>query len=596
MPSYSAPVEQVLFLFEDVFNLARYDNLRGFSDLSGGGARAVLSAAALFAEEVLQPLNRIGDRQGCRRETDGSVRVPDGFVEAYRRYAEAGWTGLNAAPEYGGQGLPFVLTTVLNEVNASANLAFSMYPGLSQSAYSAILAHGSAAQRALYLPRLASGQWSGTMNLTEPQCGTDLSLIRTRAAPQPDGTYRLTGQKIFISSGEHDLCENIVHLVLARIEGAPPGTRGLSLFLVPKRLIDAGGSVGERNGLVCGALEHKMGLHGNPTCVIDYDAAVGTLLGEANRGLQAMFVMMNEARIGVATQGLALSEVAYQNAAAYAKSRTQGRRLGKGAPAELQAEPIIVHADVRRMLLNIRAFNEAARALAVWTALQADLAHHAPDAAARQAADDLLGLLTPVLKGVCTDTGLQNCIQAQQVLGGHGYIAEWGMEQFVRDARITTIYEGTNGIQALDLVMRKLPRDGGRAFMSFTAEVSSFCKSLDGLPALEPFVRPLRQGLDRLQQATLWFMKHAREKPDEAAAGSADYMHLFGLVALGYMWARIAAAATRRLEHGSVDHVMTAKLGFGRFFMERTMPETAAHLARITAGSDAVMALPQEAF
>ena len=596
MPSYAAPVEEVVFLLQHVFGVERYNNLPGFADASGDNLRAILEGGAQFAEEVLQPLNQVGDRQGCRRHPDGSVSTPDGFRTAYARYVEAGWSTLSGDPDYGGQGLPFVLATVLNEFNASANMAFSMVPGLTQSAYAAILAHGTAAQRTTFLPRLLSGRWSGTMNLTEPHCGTDLGLIKTRAVPHSDGSYSLYGQKIFISAGEHDLSENIIHLVLARIEGAPAGTKGLSLFLVPKLTVHVDGALGAPNALSCGSLEHKMGIHASPTCVMNYDGASGQLLGDANRGLQAMFVMMNEARIGVATQGVAMSEVAYQNAALYAKARLQGRALTGPADPGRPADAIIVHPDIRRTLMAVRAFNQAGRALEVWVALQVDLQRHAPDAAAREAAEDLLGLLTPVLKGVLTDTGLQNCILAQQVLGGHGYIMEWGLEQFVRDARIATIYEGANGIQALDLVLRKLPRNGGRAFMAFTGEVAGFVRRHEGEVRLAPFLGPLKQGLDRLQQATMWFMQHATKAPDNAAAGATDYMHLFGLVALGYMWAKIAEAALARGEAGDDAGVMTAKLGFGRVFMERTMPETAAHLARITAGAEALMALPAEAF
>ena len=595
MPVYSAPVDQAVFLLNDVFRIDRHGNLPGFADVAGDLVRDILAGGADFAERVLQPLNQSGDRQGCERRPDGSVATPDGFVEAYAQYVEAGWSGLSGESGFGGQGLPFVLATLLNEFNASANMAFSMVPGLTQSAYAAVMAHGSDAQKALFVPKLLSGRWSGTMNLTEPHCGTDLGLIKTRAVPQENGSYRLFGQKIFISAGEHDLSENIVHLVLARIEGAPAGTKGLSLFLVSKLRIEADGSTGLRNDLSCGSVERKMGIHANPTCVMNYDGASGALLGEAHRGLQAMFVMMNEARIGVGTQGLALSEVAYQNAALYAKTRLQGRALTGAASPEAAADPIIVHPDIRRILMSIRAFNEAARALEVWIALKVDLNRRSPDEATRQVADDLLGLMTPVMKGVFTDTGLRNCIEAQQVLGGHGYITEWGLEQFVRDARIATIYEGANGIQALDLVLRKLPRNGGRAFMAFTSEVAGFLKTRADDARLAAFLPPLKQGLDRLQQATMWFMRHATKAPDNAAAGSTDYMHLFGLVALGYMWALMAETALARIEQGD-DPVMRAKLGFGRFFMERTMPETAAHLARITAGADAVMALPAEAF
>jgi alkylation response protein AidB-like acyl-CoA dehydrogenase len=477
-------------------------------------------------------------------------------------------------------------------------MAFGMYPGLTQSAIAALALHGSEEQKTLYLPKLVSGAWSGTMNLTEPHCGTDLGLIKTRAAAAENGSYRITGQKIFISAGEHDLAENIVHLVLARIEGAPAGTKGLSLFVVPKLLPDADGNPGARNAVSCGSIEEKMGIHGNATCVMNYDGATGWLVGEAEKGLRAMFTMMNEARLGVAVQGLAMSEVAGQNAAVYARERRQGRALSGAKEPDAPADPISVHPDVRRILIGIRAFNEAARALVLWTALRGDVAHRSDDGKDRQAADDMMGLLTPVLKGVLTDKGFDNAVAAQQVFGGHGYIAEHGMEQFVRDARIAMIYEGANGIQALDLVGRKLPKDGGRAVMAFFAEVGAFLKENAADERLAPYAKPLKQGLDHLQQATMWFMQNALKKPDNAGAGSTDYMRLFGLVALGYMWAMMAKAAAERLKEGADGRAdfYEARLTLGKFFMERAMPETAAHLARISAGADGLMALPAEAF
>src|SRR5215467_12717659 len=462
MPVYKAPVDEVLFLLNDVLQISRYNNLPGFADASPDVVEPILGEAAKLCEEVVQPLNLPGDREGCKRAADGSVTTPKGFKDAYRQYAEGGWMGISAPAEFGGQGLPALLTTIVNEMMASANMAFAMYPGLTQAAIAAILRHGSPEQKAAYLPKLVEGRWTGTMNLTEPHCGTDLGLLRTKAVKQPDGSYRITGTKIFISSGEHDLSDNIIHLVLARIEGAPAGTRGISLFIVPKFLVNPDGSLGARNGVSCGSLEEKMGIHGNSTCVMNFDAATGWLVGEANRGLNAMFVMMNEARLGVGVQGLAVSEVAYQNAAAYAKERLQGRSIsGVKFPAK-PADPIIVHPDVRRILMSIRAFNEAARALVMWTALKSDVAHRSDDEKERKSADDHMGLLTPVIKGVLTDGGFANAVMAQQIFGGHGYVAEHGMEQFVRDARITQIYEGANGIQALDLVGRKLGKDGGR--------------------------------------------------------------------------------------------------------------------------------------
>ena len=597
MPSYKAPVEDVLFLLNDVFQMQRHSNLPGFADASPDVVEAVLGEAAKLCEEVVQPLNRVGDLQGCRRDDDGGVKAPEGFREAVKAFAEGGWIGLAADPEYGGQGLPYTLAAVVNEFSSSANMALAMYPGLTMGAIAALSTHGSPEQKAFYLPRMIAGEWTGTMNLTEPHCGTDLGLIKTKAIPQADGSYKISGTKIFISAGEHDIASNIIHLVLARIEGAPEGVKGISLFVVPKVKVNPDGSLGERNGVSCGSIEHKMGIHGNATCVMNYDGAPGWLVGQENRGLNAMFVMMNEARLGVAIQGLAQSEVAYQNAVAYARERLQGRALTGAKAKDKPADPIIVHPDVRRNLLQIRAFNEAARALMLYTALKSDIAHRGAEEKERQAADDWLGLMTPVLKGVLTDLGFENTVRAQQVFGGHGYIAEWGVEQFVRDARIAMIYEGANGIQALDLVGRKLPKDGGRAVMSFFNEVGAYLKEKSSGETLAPFAKPVAGALQLLQQATMWFMNNAMAKPDNAGAGSVDYMHLFGLVAMGYMWVRIAEAAVAKKAAGEGDGAkLDAKLVTARFYVERMLPETAAHLARITAGADAVMALPAEAF
>jgi hypothetical protein len=595
MPVYKAPVNEMLFLLNDVFHIERYANLPGFADASPDMVEAILGEAGTFCEDVLAPLNRVGDTQGCRRHDDGRVTTPQGFAGAYRKLAEGGWIGISVPSEVGGQGLPIALTQAVNEFLASANMAFAMYPGLTQGAIAALYVHGTPEQKARYLPKMVSGEWAGTMNLTEPQCGTDLGLIRTKAAKQADGSYRITGTKIFISAGEHDLAANIVHLVLARIEGAPEGTRGLSLFVVPKILPAADGSLGERNAVTCGSIEEKMGIHGNATCVMNYDGATGWLIAPENHGLTAMFTMMNEARLVVGVQGLALSEVAYQNAAAYAKERLQGRALTGAKRTDKPADPIIVHPDVRRTLMSIRAFNEAARALVMWTAITSDVAHRSDDAQARQAADDHMGLLTPVIKGVLTDTGFANTVAAQQVFGGHGYIKESGVEQFVRDARIPMIYEGANGIQALDLVGRKLAKDGGRALTAFFTEVQGFVKERAADAAMKVYVEPLGRALGHLQQATMWLAQNAAAKPDNAGAGATDYMHLFGLVALGYMWARMARAAHEKLAVGADDH-MQAKLVTGRFFVERMLPETGAHLARIQSGAASTMDLPAESF
>ncbi len=596
MPSYKAPIEDVNFLLNDVFQFDRHNNLAGFSDASADVREAILAEAAKFAEEVLQPLNRLGDVEGCVRHNDGRVTTPTGFKEAFRQFADGGWLGLSAPAEYGGQGLPVTLTQTVAEFQTSANMAFGMYPGLTQGAMAALLVHGSDEQKKTFVPKMVAGQWTGTMNLTEPQCGTDLGLLRTRAVKQADGSYKITGTKIFISAGEHDLAENIIHLVLARIEGAPAGIKGISLFVVPKLKVNADGSLGAPNGVSCGSIEHKMGIHGNATCVMNYDDATGWLVGAENKGMAAMFVMMNEARLGVGVQGLAMSEVAYQNAVAYARERLQGRALTGPQVPEKPADPIIVHPDIRRTLLSIRAFNEAARAMVVWTALENDIAHRSGDERQQQAADDHLGLMTPVLKGVLTDTGFANTVLAQQVFGGHGYIAEHGMEQFVRDARIAMIYEGANGIQALDLVGRKLPRDGGRAAMAFFAEVSAFASEHGANEAMKPFVAPLSTALGHLQQATMWLMQNAMTKPDNAGAGATDYMKLFGLVVFAYMWARMAKVAQDKIATGDTSTYLHTKQVTGRFFMERMLPETAVHLARIQSGSSTTMELPAEAF
>ncbi len=597
MPAYKAPVEDTLFLLNDVFGIQRHANLPGFADMADM-LEPILSEGAKVCEEAFAPLNRIGDQMGCKRNEDGSVTTPKGFKEAYDAYRAGGWMGLAVPEEYGGQGLPYTLSAAMNEFASAANMALAMYPGLTMGAIAALLVHGSEEQKQTYLPRMVTGDWTGTMNLTEPHCGTDLGLLKTKAVPNGDGSYAISGTKIFISAGEHDMADNIVHLVLARIEGAPAGTKGISLFVVPKFLVNADGSLGARNGVSCGSIEHKMGIHGNATCVMNYDGATGWLVGEANRGLNAMFVMMNEARLGVAIQGLAQSDVAYQNAVIYAKDRIQGRALTGPKAPDKAADPIIVHPDVRRNLMTMRAFNEAARAFVLWAALKSDVAHRSDDAKAKQEADDYMGLMTPILKGVLTDVGFDNAVKAQQMYGGHGYVEEWGMSQFVRDARIAMIYEGANGIQALDLVGRKLGKDGGRAVMTFFNEVGSFIKENEADEGLKPLLKPLQASLGHLQQATMWFMQNAMAKPDNAGAGSHDYMHLFGLVALGYMWAQIARTAQEKLKAGANGQTerMNHKLVTARFFMERMLPETGAHLARISTGADTLMALPAEAF
>ena len=594
MPVYKAPVDDTLFVLNDVLGLEKYNNLPGFADATPDMIAAIAGESAKLSEEVFFPLNRVGDQEGCRRNDDGSVTPPTGFKQAYDAYCAGGWSGLSVPEEFGGQGLPYTLHSAVGEYMSSANMALMMYPGLTNGAVAAILVHGSEAQKSTYVPNMVAGTWSGTMNLTEPHCGTDLSMLRTRAVPQPDGSYRITGQKIFISAGEHDMTENIIHLVLARIEGAPEGTKGISLFIVPKFLVNADGSVGARNGVTCGAIEHKMGIHGNATCVLNHDDAVGYLIGAENKGLAAMFVMMNEARLGVGLQGLAISETAYQNAADYARERIQGRALTGPKAPDRKADPIIVHPDVRRTLMQIRAINEAGRAFMLYTALQSDIAHRSPDAAERQKADDILSIMTPILKGVMTDRGFDNAVQAQQLFGGHGYIEENGMSQYVRDARIAMLYEG---VQAMDLVGRKLGANGGRAVMAVFKEIGDFCEENRNDERLAPLTKAIKKGLNDLQAATMWFMQNAMAKPDNAGAGATDYMHLFGLVILGFMWGKSAKAAQEKLDAGD-DRAdfLNNKLVTAKFYMERLMPETALRKTRIEAGADSVMALDAAAF
>lgn len=525
------------------------------------------------------------------------VTTPGGFKDAFQTYREAGWVGLEGDPEFGGAGLPQVVATAAAEIMGSANLSFETYAGLTMGAALTIDTHGDEEQRKTYLPKMFAGEWGGTMNLTEPHCGTDLGLLRTRAESQEDDTYRITGTKIFISAGEHDLTDNIIHLVLARITGAPEGTRGISLFIVPKFFTGKDGTIGERNAVTCGSIEHKMGIKGSATCVMNYDGATGYLLGEPNKGLRAMFTMMNKARLGVGIQGLSLAETAYQNAASYAKERLQGRALSGAKSPDTKADPIIVHPDVRRMLMTMRSFTEGGRALALWTAFALDMSHHDPDDRARQDADELVSLITPVVKAYLTDMGFEAANLGVQVYGGAGYIRETGMEQYVRDARITQIYEGANGIQALDLVGRKLPVNYGRALRQVFHPIDQFITDAGEDADLEDLAGLLGKSFGRLQMATAWIGEQGLKDPEQAGTASHDYLRLFALVVMGYLWGRMSMAARDALAQGTDEHAFyEAKITTARFFFTRMLPETSSLLSKIMSGKDAMMALEAEQF
>ena len=597
MPSYNAPVRDTRFIINEVLDLSSYADLPGFEAVTPDLVDTLVEEAGKFASEVLAPLNVIGDKEGCTRHPDGSVTTASGFKEAYAQFQQAGWGSISMPTEFGGQGLPHVLGFVVEEFVDAANIGFGLYPGLAVGAVSALLVAGTNEQKQTYLPKLVSGEWLGTMNLTEPHCGTDLGLIRTKAEPQADGSYAISGTKIFISSGEHDLTDNIIHLVLAKTPGAPEGTKGISLFVVPKIMVNADGSLGERNSLSCGSIEEKMGLHGSATCVMNYDGAKGWMVGEENRGLAAMFVMMNAARLGVGIQGLGQAEVAYQNGANYARERRQGRALtGPAEPSE-KADQIIVHPDVRRMLMNAKALTEGLRALALWAGLLVDLAHQAKTAEERQAADDLVGLLTPVVKGYTTEKAFQVAVDMQQVYGGHGYITEWGMEQFVRDARIPMIYEGTNGVQAMDLAGRKLPKDGGRAVQAFFKLVDDEIAAVKDDAQLGEIAARLAKAVGEQKAATMWFLQNAMANPNNLGAGAFSYLGIMGVVSVGLMWLRMAKVAARKLAEGEGDKAFyEAKLTTARYFADRMMPEAGALRRMIESGSDSMMALPAEAF
>lgn len=593
MPTYKAPLRDIKFLMHELLQAPQVlGGIPFYTQNETADAELmnqVLDEAARFVETELAPLNRVGDEEGCTRHENGDVTTPTGFKAAYQKYREAGWTALDADPAYGGQGMPHLVSNVLVEMMNSANVAWSMYPGLSHGAYSALHAVGSQDLKDLYLPKLVSGEWTGTMCLTEPHAGTDLGIIRTKALDNGDGSYAISGTKIFISAGEHDLAENIVHLVLARLEGSPQGTKGISLFLVPKFLPNPDGSLGERNGVVCGSIEHKMGIHGNATALLNFDGARGYLVGEINKGMNHMFIMMNAARLGTGLQGLGIGEVAYQNALAYAKDRLQMRHEPRVAPQE-SADPILVHPDVRRMLLTGKAYTEAGRAMAMWLALSIDLEHHHPDEAQRQEAADLVALLTPIAKAFMTDNGFNVAVQSQQVFGGHGYIREWGMEQFVRDARIAQIYEGTNGIQALDLLGRKVLMDGGKKLQKLAGTLQQFVEENEGDEDLAPYLDQLGKAAGQLGSLTMVIGQKAMSGPegaDEVNAAAVDYLRYFGHVVYGYLWARMAKVAHEKIAAGQDrDGFYLSKVQTARFYFAKLFPETKMLAATLKAGNE----------
>ena len=591
MSTYSAPIKDQQFILHEVLRLSQ-SNIPGYSDHDRSFTEAVLNESGKLAHAVIAPLNAVGDREGCRWEA-GTVHTPGGFKDAFEKLKSGGWPGIDMPEQYGGQSMTSVIGTAVTEHFMAANQAFSMYHGLTHGAASTILAHGTEAQKDLFLPKMIACDWTGTMNLTEPHCGTDLGLMRTKATPNADDSYAVTGQKIFISAGEHDLAENIIHLVLAKIPGGPKGIKGVSLFIVPKFLVTPDGQLGPRNGATCGAIERKMGIHGNATCVMNYDGATGYLLGEMHQGMRAMFTMMNEARLGVGMQGLAQASAAYQNAVTYATERLQGRDITGIKNPDGPADPLIVHPDIRRSLMDQNSFVEGARALTLWGANLIDQAHRAQDGAA----EGLISLLTPVIKGFLTDQGYAMTVQAQQVFGGHGYIEDWGMSQFTRDARIAMIYEGANGVQALDLVGRKLGQEGGKYILGFMERLARFCDENADQAAMEPFVAGIKAASKDLQAAVMYFMQNGIKTPHNALAGSTDFLHLLGHVCLGLMWGEMAKAACAALETDPNDRAFyEAKLTTGQYYMARHLPATALHLARITSGGDTVMALDAEAF
>ncbi|TMS59407.1 acyl-CoA dehydrogenase [Imbroritus primus] len=595
MGQYSAPLRDMQFVLHELLDVeGTLKTLPPHAEIDAETINQVIEEAGKFCSEVIFPLNQVGDREGCKYEGNGVVTTPSGFREAYQQYVEAGWPALGCDPAYGGQGLPVLVNNAVYEMLNSANQAWTMYPGLSHGAYECLHAHGTDEQKKLYLEKLVSGVWTGTMCLTEPHCGTDLGILRTKAEPDANGSYRLTGTKIFISSGEHDMAENILHLVLARLPDAPAGTKGISLFIVPKFIPDANGAVGERNGIACGSIEHKMGIHGNATCVMNLDGARGWLVGEPNKGLNAMFVMMNAARLGVGMQGLGLTEVAYQNSVTYAKERLQMRALTGPKAPDKPADPIIVHPDVRRMLLTQRAYAEGGRAFSYWIATQIDIELSHPDEAARKEAADLVALLTPVVKAFLTDNAFIATNEALQVYGGHGYIAEWGMEQYVRDARINMIYEGTNTIQSLDLLGRKVLGDMGAKLKKFGKLVQDFIEEEGTNEAMQEFVNPLADLGEKVTKLTMEIGMKAMQNQDEAGAAAVPYLRVVGHLVFAYFWARMAKIALEKSASGDAFYV--AKLATARFYFARLLPETAMQIRAARSGSASLMALDADLF
>ncbi len=596
MPVYSPPLENIRFILHDVLGASRLAELPGYEEVSTDLIDQILEEGGKICEEVLFPLNQSGDQEGCHFD-DGNVTTPKGFKEAYDIFVEAGWTGLACSPEHGGMGMPTLIGTAMKEMICSANMSFGMYPGLSYGAYEAIHKFGTEELKALYLPKLTDGSWSGTMCLTEPHCGTDLGLIKSKAVPNKDDSYNITGTKIFISAGEHDLTENILHLVLAKLPDAPEGVRGISLFVVPKFVPNDAGEIGDRNAINCGSIEHKMGINGNATCVMNLDDARGWLVGEPHKGLRAMFAFMNDARLGVAMQGLGIAEVAYQNGVAYAKDRLQMRSLTGVKFPDKPADPIIVHPDVRRMLLLSKSVTEGARALSYWVGMELDISLHHEDEAERQRADDLVALLTPIIKAYQTDMGFEIANHTIQIHGGHGYIAEYGVEQYARDARIAMIYEGTNGIQALDLVGRKMGQGFGRLLRRFFHPVSDFIAAHQEDEAMQEFIFPLAKSFAKLQQATAMTAQNALKNPDEAGAASVDYLRQFALVALAFMWCKMVIAARAKLESGEGNKSFyESKITTARFYMARVLPEADARFKMVLAGADTLMAPSEDDF